>query len=417
MSNIAKLFIAATIAEGSAAALLKRGPIDHLFKAHEIDLFEWVKNFVKQFQVLPQPETIVAHIGAELPESKEPADYYFEILQQRHVELELKRAMQNANKFLGAECKDPRAALEIITETVMELVARKNRNLVVDFRHAYEPIISAYLAKAKEDDEGIRFGWPTLDNMTGGLVPGDMVSFVGRPQAGKTMKMLYAAHTPWRQQKRCVLLVSMEMKPLVIQQRLAALHARIPMPWLKDGALSTKAFTKLKEGLIEVKGAEAPLWIVDGNFTATVEDIWAVALQLKPDVIFIDGAYLLKHPRERDRYKRVAENADLIKQMLSDLAPTVCSWQFAREAAKKSKNKGTEHVGLEHIGYSDVIAQVSSLVLGLFEEESPATVKQRRIEILKGRNGETGHFFTRWDWMRMDFDEVLDDPIELLQVA
>jgi hypothetical protein len=128
-------------------------------------------------------------------------------------------------------------------------------------------------------------------------------------------------------------------------------------------------------------------------------------------------AYLLKHPRERDRYKRVAENADLIKQHLSDLAPTVCSWQFSREAAKKSKSKGTEHVGLEHIGYSDVIAQVSSLVLGLFEEESPATVKQRRIELLKGRNGETGHFFTRWDWMRMHFDEVLDDPIEILNIA
>jgi replicative DNA helicase len=228
--------------------------------------------------------------------------------------------------------------------TVMDLIAKKHRNLVVDFREAYHPIISAYSAKSNEDGHlRIRFGWPTLDNMTGGLVQGDMVSFVGRPQAGTTMQMLYAAHTPWQEQKRRVLLVSMEMKSIVIQQRLAALHAHISITRLKNGELSTNSFNKLKGGLTEVKGFEEPFWIVDGNFAATVDDVCALARQLKPDVIFIDGAYLLKHPRERDRYRRVAENADLIKQHLSDLAPTGCSWQFSRDAAKKSKTKGNEH--------------------------------------------------------------------------
>jgi DnaB-like helicase C terminal domain len=157
-----------------------------------------------------------------------------------------------------------------------------------------------------------------------------------------------------------------------------------------------------------------PFWVVDGNFKATVEDIWVAARQLKQDAIFIDGAYLLKHPTERDRYRRVAENADLIQQELSNIAPTVCPWQFSREAAKKIKNKGPDQVSLEDIGYSDVIGQVSSLVLGLFEGDSPETVKQRRIEILKGRNGEVGGFITRWDWVGMHFEEVLDEPIETL---
>jgi replicative DNA helicase len=412
------LFLSAILAEGSAPALLKRGEIYHLFKAHEIEVYEWVKEYVKQYHVLPNPDTILAHIGQELPAPKEPSAYYFEIMQHRHIEMELKRAGQKMAELLSADHKAPLAALEVMTRAVMELIAHKNHNLVVDFRDAYHPVISAYSAKFNEDDDaGIRFGWPTLDSMTGGLMPGDMASMVGRPQSGKTMEMLYAAHTPWRKQKRRVLFVTMEMKPIHIEQRLAALEASIPMTWLKNGVLTTNSLNKLKGGLTEIKGFEEPFWIVDGNFTATVDDVWAAARQLKPDAIYIDGAYLLKHPKERDRYKRVAENADLIKQQLSDLAPTICSWQFSRDAAKKSKTKGTGHVGLEHIGYSDVIAQVSSLVLGLFEEESPATVKQRRIEILKGRNGETGHFFTRWDWMRMRFDEVLEEPIQLLQVA
>ena len=109
----------------------------------------------------------------------------------------------------------------------------------------------------------------------------------------------------------------------------------------------------------------------------------------------------------------MAENADLIKQQLSDLAPTICSWQFARGVTKKAK-KGAEQVELEDIGYTDAIGQVSSLVLGLLEETSATTMKRRRIEILKGRNGEAGHFVTHWDWKAMKFDEVVPETIEML---
>ena len=45
-------------------------------------------------------------------------------------------------------------------------------------------------------------------------------------------------------------------------------------------------------------------------------------------------------------------------------------------------------------------------MLGLFEEENVETLKQRRVKILKGRNGETGEFHDHWDFDVMDFSEV-----------
>jgi hypothetical protein len=42
---------------------------------------------------------------------------------------------------------------------------------------------------------------------------------------------------------------------------------------------------------------------------------------------------------------------------------------------------------------------------------------QRRIDILKGRNGETGRFATRWDWSAMRFEEVLDGPSESISLV
>ena len=133
-----------------------------------------------------------------------------------------------------------------------------------------------------------------------------------------------------------------------------------------------------------------------------------------------DGAYLLTHPTERDRFKRVAENASLIKQHICDLAPTACSWQFARPAKGGSGGSGNVGNGKkpaqtgDEIGYTDAILQLSSLALGLMQPESAETIKQREVSILKGRNGETGSFTVNWnfDWTT-DFSEVTEKVEEL----
>ena len=192
------------------------------------------------------------------------------------------------------------------------------------------------------------------------------------------------------------------------------IEAHVPMTKLQKGRLTTTWAKSLKKGLTEIKAYGEPFYVIDGNLTATVEDIWMLARQLKPGAIFIDGGYLVKHPTERDRYRRVAENAELMKTELAAIAPVVCSWQFAKTASKKDKKKG-EKVTLDDIGYTDAIAQVSSLVLGIFENETVETIKQRTIEILKGRAGEVGSFKTRWDFDVMRFDEIVAQDTEDLQ--
>jgi hypothetical protein len=86
-----------------------------------------------------------------------------------------------------------------------------------------------------------------------------------------------------------------------------------------------------------------------------------------------------------------------------------CSWQLNREATKKKKN---EEVGLSEIGYSDAIGQISSVVLGLFQEESIETVEGRQVHVMKGRNGEVGNFSTRWNFHVCDFTEIDGKTVE-----
>jgi replicative DNA helicase len=423
--SIGKMYLSAMLAEGSLLALTQLGKINHLFKANETPAYEFIREFVKLYHHLPTAETIENHTGETLVPHLEPAAYYFDLMETRHVEFTVKKALKDANDLLLPENKNPDAALKVLTAAAMQLIAQKTANTVVDFRQAYDAIMADYQSKWKDSDEqGLFFGWPYLDKMTGGLIRGDLISFVGRPGKGKTFQMLYGAHYGWNkagkevdpQHDQSRLFVSMEMSILAIEQRLAAMQTHVPGMKLKHAKLPTLALNHMRKGLMEIKGYGAPFYVVDGNLTSTVEDIHLLALQLKPAAIFIDGAYLVRHPFERDRYRRVAENCDLIKKLLCPLAPTAASWQFAKTAAKKAGKKG-EKVELEDIGFTDAIAMNSSLVLGLFEDDTVATTKQRKVEVLKGRNGETGSFVTNWNFDNMNFSELTSVAVEELHFS
>lgn len=212
------------------------------------------------------------------------------------------------------------------------------------------------------------------------------------------------------------LFVSMEMAPLPILQRIAAMYAHTNLTQLKMGAYSTKgkggtsSYAKFTAGLKGMANEKAKLYVVDGNLAASAEDVFELAAQMQADFICIDGAYLLRHKNLRlDRFTRVAENTELIKTCTSELElPTFASWQFNRDASKKSANK--QHGGLEDIAFSDVIGQISSVVLGLFQEDTVETLHQRHIGVMKGRNGEVGGFDIHWGFHDMNFDQISTDP-------
>jgi len=226
--------------------------------------------------------------------------------------------------------------------------------------------------------------------------------------SGKTFLGLHIAHNDWRG-GGSPLFVSMEMSKLQIVQRLTAMTSHQKLSNLIKGMMSTKHYAMVTSTLEANSLVERPFWVLDGKLSATVEDIVFKCRQLHPTSVIVDGAYLLRHQNKKlDRWSRMTENAEGLKQQLStDLdIPVLASYQFSREVAKKKKKDG-EKAGLEDIYGSDAIGQLSSVVLGLFEEESIETEIRRKVDILKGRQGEKGSFLINWNFTKMDFSEIL----------
>lgn len=206
---------------------------------------------------------------------------------------------------------------------------------------------------------------------------------------------LSIALNAWDVQKKSVLFVSMEMKPALIVQRLAAMYAKIPITPLKKGDLSERFMKVLGNAFIEGED-NPPFWIMDGALASKVSDISLLARQLNPDFIVIDGAYLVSPSfKANSSWERVKVVVEDIKRLLAEgmNIPVLASYQLNRDAAKVKKE---ESLGVETLAGSDAIGQIASVVLAMKELETVANLNKKKVEVIKGRSGECGSFWIEW---------------------
>lgn len=383
-----------------------------LFKAHEQPAFEWVEKHLKQFHALPKLETLFANFPEiKEVETPEPPAYYVQMLENAYFHQRINQANIDSQLVLKNDQDAHEKAMEILRGALNDITQQKYRLRILDVgKDAPAMVLTAYHQAVLTDSVGL-FGWDYMDVQSGGTMPGDVISFVGRPAAGKSWLMLWIALTNWQKAKRNVLFVSMEMSLLAISQRLTAMYTHSNISQLKMSGYSKSTYDKFVVGLKGMTQEDGKFYVVDGNLAATAEDIFVLADQLGCEDICIDGAYLVRHTNARlDRFTRVAENVELFKRYTGDLGKTTfASWQLSREAEKKNKTGQKQEASLADIGYSDAIGQISSIVLGMFQEEGVETMMQRQIRVMKGRNGEVGQFSIGWDFTGMNFHQV--DPV------
>ena len=381
-----------------------------LFKPYEQPVFAWVTDHLKAHHALPHLETLQANfpdVGAlDVPE---PASYYALLLEQQFCYERLNRANLESQTVLKEDQNAHEAALAVLRLCIREITEQRYRTRIMDVsKDAPAMVLTAYHQMTTAEYVGM-FGWPYMDHQSGGVMPGDVVSFVGRPAVGKTWLTLWTALYNWVIRQLNVLYVSMEMMTLPIAQRITAMYTHQNIAQLKVAGYSQQTFQKFYAGLKAMSLEKAKMYVVDGNLATNVEDLFALADMLQCRVMVIDGAYLLRHRNVKlDRFTRAAENVELIKRFCNDMEMMAfCSWQFNREASKKQKKGNADKGGLEDIGYTDAIGQISSIALSLFEEDSVETMKSRKIEVMKGRNGEVGQFSIAWDFTGMNFHQIM----------
>lgn len=396
----------------AGAALSKARP--YLTQDDEKKTLNFIQSHISKHGKPPHPDTVLDVLTVFLPETTEPFDFDLAVLTNRFIEDHMRDASDKASALLLEG--NATGALKALIGDLLPLTQGHATAQLFDMRQAGSSSLAHYKAQLAGTAPPVhKLGYPTLDSQ-GGIEPGDMIAVVGRPGSGKTWLMLMLALSYWGAYGEPVLFVTQEMSAMQIEKRALPLMAGVdptplyrgePLQYALGGKTHDEYLAVLEEQAAALKTAPAPFLIYDSKMAGTVADIEAIAAMHGISKVFVDGAYMLRHPDPRlGRYARVPENLDLMKYLCQRTGISiVSSWQFKRNAGKDSA--AGETPDLDDIGYSHAIGEYMGVVLGLLENpKSVAQMNKKKVSIMKGRNGEVGSFDIHWDFSTMNFTEI-----------
>jgi replicative DNA helicase len=408
MASSEQLLISKVIQEQDISYPLKHGVKSDHFTKEWGTVWTWLISYWRTHGSVPTDRAINMEFGdiKVLDAKSEPfsalVDEMFASYRQRNLVEAMSAAMPALNAGNTSE------AFKLLSAGVQKAGADVARLRDVNLIETWEARLEKYdeLRKMPNAIRGIPTGINGLDRITSGFRPQQLITFVGEAKKGKslmTLMMANAAHLHGKQP----LFVSFEMSAEEQAARYDAIVAKVPYSNILRANLSDLEFEKVRNTLRMRKNMHPFIITEDTSSLTTVSSIAAKLQEYKPDILFVDGVYLMDD--ENGEPKGSPQALTNITRSLKRLAQTadipiigttqVLSWKLG--------NKKSRRVTVDSIGYTSSFAQDSDLVLAV--ESDPDIEDQGIIRVVIARAAPQGEIRINWDWNNMDFTEVGED--------
>ena len=298
-------------------------------------------------------------------------------------------------------------------------------------------------AKLKNPITGVPTFFNKLDEMTGGLQPGDLVILAARPSMGKTaLSLNFAQHACILQDKHQhlpeeerptqfpVLYFSLEMGANQLIERILCSEARVDAGKLRAGRLVEHEFANLVRAADRVY--KAPLFI-DDSAAPTILEIRARARRFRQDrnifppdkegkrkplgLIVVDYLQLCRGGKGRYdmREQEISEISRGLKAIAKELElPVLALSQLNRGVDSRADHRPM----LSDLRESGAIEQDADVIMFIYRAARYETDEQKRKEIErdsevivgKQRNGPTGTVHLTFIGEHTRFENPAFDP-------
>jgi len=365
--------------------------------------YKFIKDYVNKYSKIPDSKTIKDETGVIFEDvAKEPSEYYIDQIKERHL---FNRVGEGTKEIIKAiEGHDGKKAFELLESVAYEI--RRDEiytSKVKSIISLGDTVVDIYDRVKGGLTTGIKSGFPMLDEYTQGWQNEDMVVVVARPGTGKTWLLTVLAEAAWKEGKK-VFFVSPEISDVKLAQRFMSLHLKLPYGDLRKGSLGSFLEPKLYDGVNELMSSDEKRFMtLSSEFGIDLNSIKAGIMDYKPDIVFLDGLYLIDAgPQFKDRFSRVSAVADEIKKLNRKYnCPIITSTQFNRNV-----KPGKKKMSLEDLGLSDVIGWNADWCFGMYQDKDMKLDGRMIIVPLKTRESETiEDVELNWDFQTMDFSQ------------
>lgn len=312
---------------------------------------------------------------------------------RRYVKVE--DTIQNAAEVLSTS-RDHEEALRVIEAKVAD-IHREGVPGVTDMHLIRDPYSRYEEYERMAANAGGLLGLPTgfekIDEATAGLQAGQLITVIAPPKTGKSMVLLQTAiniHTD----DHSVMFQSFEMNNAEQQTRHDAMRSKVSHNRLRRGTLTDPEKKRYRKMLRDMENSAEPFTLVDSLQGITVSALAAKIDQINPDVVFVDGVYLMQD--EQTGESNTPQALTNITRALKRLAqrrnlPVVISTQTLLWKMKGGK------VSADSIGYSSSFFQDSDVILGLDQVEGDDELRELRVVASRNCGPETATLTWRWE--------------------
>lgn len=335
--------------------------------------------------------------------------HHLKLVKEKHVARAL---ILMAAETEAAAYESPDEIVQLLEDTERRIMAIRDLSMT-DRPQTIKQAVNAVIAEFESEIQGgtcvqgLRTGFDLLDQMTGGLQPGNMFVIGARPSMGKTSLMMNIVEHIAITEKVATLVFTAEMDTIRVTSRLVFSRARFAKSQLSRGYTATKGdLQRVQRSAIEV--ASAPIYF-DDTSGPSISYIRAksrrMAREFNIGFIAIDYLGLIKSnskQAQNSREREVSEISAGIKGLAKDLGiPILILAQLNRQTENRGGGKSSAKAGkprmsdLKDSGSIEADADIIGLLYrdayyAEGDDEKAASAGRTELEIAKNRNGSTG---------------------------
>ena len=327
-------------------------------------------------------------------------EYYVRILRQKTIQRDLITA---SYEILKDSYDDSVKVDQLIDDAQSRVYNAIQSNLKKDVR-VIGSVINDAMALVEKNQKisgmsGVPSGFPSLDRITRGWQPSDLIILAARPSVGKTAFALNLARNAAVDFNVPVLFFSLEMSALQLGMRLMTTESGFGASKLKGGSkIEEYEWAELEDRLARL--SKAALYIDDTPSLPLMEFRTKVKRHVKSKgvrLVIVDYLQLMQGPAELKgfREQEVAAISRALKATAKELdIPIIALSQLSRNAVQRTGGNGRPQ--LSDLRESGSIEQDADMVIFIHRPDyvglgdSPEGKEATQIIIAKHRNGEVG---------------------------
>lgn len=369
---------------------------------------KWRKVFVyltdhwRQYGTPPTVEVVARSYPTYkwVTDDPQPAEYYIDQLRDRRKGSIFMEALQHAGSLL-ADDEEPdqndmimRVLHEALVQAKTETSATRDTNLVAAFRGVLARI--GLRRSSPGHLRGLTTGFDGIDYVTGGLQPEQFIVLTGIPKSGKSSFLLYMALQVFLSGK-VPLFVGFEMSNDEQEDRLTSLMSGISLTSLLNGTTTMQQWGKVNKAWKDLEGMHPLILSADRESATTVSGLQSKVMDLQPDALFVDGAYLMESDRLDPKVypKGSPQVLTDISRSMKQLAQSARIPIVVTTQSLVARSRGGLTLG--SIGYTSAFGQDADLILGVERQENSNISK---LHVIDSRSGPRKDCFIEWDWDR-----------------